>query len=1315
MAKDVIAEEENRLLQFFACLNTSLTSSDLAKVTELLTTQKVHVNSNELLASVISQRKLLKDGAIPEKSRFKLIIAAAKVGRIGEIRILISKLNPLAFRWNAISQIDKERDLYLAAFDHDMSQLKAWLKIYQKEHYLKPEEIVRKLFGRYISLDLLQLLPWQLSIILGRSQVKENLFNNCGFEDSLNWILKSPEVSNEDKAVLFYLTGENCDFESPGARAINHWQKKDYREVCRTLDRMERLILRRKVQPGKINQLLVVIHVLSRIQVADSSSAVQLFKIYQSFFEDSMVMRVIDILLDLNHGSLKKANKKLASLSYQHRGSSGDTFFLLLCRYWCENQLSVKDLSTLKKLVETYSDSANLFMRNEVNIFYKEVVGAGTLLEQESFYTHLSLARYMKGENKWDELLESLKEEAPCEKRIIWLMHLQSGSETTEAWCEIEPAIQEKGKLNWKAPEFISWLDMMKPSNRILLSSQDRRVLSILRKAKDTHGVDYRLPESEALKLLSGAANLYFLDEPKQQIRVEYINPSVEVVEINKQQTFSWKYPLTHGALHIEEIEDYIFEVCVLSAELHKLKEKTMQPMPVGDDQESFEKFLKALPEELLVHGEVNLHREGDTRVQTDYKLQARFLPSGDEYRIHLLVECNEITAIPGMGRSVLSIKRSNNVIVWQRDKHQEGLLADRICESSGLDLDDCLSPYEWEILDKTELLQILDSLSRNPQIELHWPRGGKVKMSKAVSGNFTIKAAGKKDWFQLDGKVCFDKQSIRLADVLKKLTDDKRFVKISDNEYLALTSELQEGLQSIARLTEQKHDCLELHAALSDTLSEKLKDLPCDVEEDFIFRDCVTRMIYAKSQEICVPDDLNANLRSYQKIGFEWLYRLTSKGVGAYLADDMGLGKTIQTLTLLLARKDQGPSLIVAPTSLCYNWINEAKVFTPSLNLIDYRGKNRQELLTSLSDGDVLVCSYALIHQDIDLLMSIYLNIMILDEAQMVKNSGTLRSKSIKLLQAKSRIALSGTPVENHVGELWNMFDILNPGLLGSRAYFQKNYALPIEQYIPEAMETLKGKVQPFILRRTRKNVLKELPDSQESNIYVSMTAAERSLYDASRYQASKKLKRSFNKKEQSKDRIQILAEITRLRKLAANFELSEAFKEQSSKSKAVLDKIQELLENGHKALIFSQFVTHLNIFENYFKEQGLSYTRLDGSMSHEHRQQAVELFNGGQRDLMLISLKAGGFGLNLTTADFIIHLDPWWNPAVEDQASGRALRIGQTKKVNIVRFITEDSIEDEILKLHEHKREISDDILRGTSTASKLSVKDLMKLITQ
>ena len=243
----------------------------------------------------------------------------------------------------------------------------------------------------------------------------------------------------------------------------------------------------------------------------------------------------------------------------------------------------------------------------------------------------------------------------------------------------------------------------------------------------------------------------------------------------------------------------------------------------------------------------------------------------------------------------------------------------------------------------------------------------------------------------------------------------------------------------------------------------------------------------------------------------------------------------------------------------------------------------------------------------------------------------------------------------------------------------------------------------------------LKELPDSQESNIYVSMTAAERSLYDASRYQASKKLKGSFNKKEQSKDRIQILAEITRLRKLAANFELSEAFKEQSSKSKAVLDKVQELLENGHKALIFSQFVTHLNIFENYFKEQGLSYTRLDGSMSHEHRQQAVEIFNGGQRDLMLISLKAGGFGLNLTTADFIIHLDPWWNPAVEDQASGRALRIGQTKKVNIVRFITEDSIEDEILKLHEHKRDISDDILRGTSTASKLSVKDLMKLITQ
>ena len=1303
--------EENLLLQFFSSLNTHLIESDFEKVFALLNGEFLH-NPRKHFNSLVQKGILKNDGSISQKNHIRFLIGAVEDENISEIRKLVSVLNPPMGLWSSLPQIEKERDIKLAIFDKDMNQVKTWIKLYRKQHSLKPDSLIRKLFGRFISEDLLNSLPVPISLILIRSEAKDQLFNTQKLNVVFDWALENKNVPAEDKVTLNFIHGDTVNGETTAAKAFGCWSSKDFEGVCKCLDKIEQLVNRNKIVPGKFNQLLAMIHILSRMQIANNVSVQTLYKTYYSFLGDSMVFRTLDILLDLNKGSIKLANKKLASLQFHHKGEKGDTFFLLLARFWCENQLSVKDLETLKSLKVSYSKSKNKFMIHEVDALYREVLGADGLLESHEKYTHLTLARYLKGENKWDELLETLQAEKSVEKRLIWLVHLEPGSEKREGWAEIEPAIQKKGKKNWLDPKIISWLELMKPSNRELLASRDRRIVSILRNASETHGVDYVLPEGDALKILAGAENLFYLDDYKQQITVECIKPAVEVIEESGKKYFSWKFPLSHGALHVEEIEDFVYEVCPISKELLKLKEKTLKKIPI-DDEEAFKKFLEALPEDLEVHSdEISEDQIEGSKVNYSCRIVARFYPAGQEYRIQFLSSCGPMTSIPGQGRTVMSYKESGQIEIWQRDKHNEGLLADDICSKAGLDHNESLSHYEWDLTDKEQLLNVLDFLSDHPQVDLQWPRGGRLKVSKSVSGSFSVKPAKKKDWFQLDGKIYFDKQSIRLADVMKKVEGDSRFVKLSDNEYIALSQELRQGLLDMERLSEIKHEALELHAALADTVSQKLKDVPGDLEEDFIFKDCVTRMIYAKTQKIEVPQKLNAKLRTYQKRGFEWLASLTAKGVGACLADDMGLGKTLQSLALLLHKKEEGPSLIIAPTSLCQNWIHEGMKFTPSLNLIDYRGKDRDQLIKNIGPGDVIVSSYAIVNQDIDLLMDIYLNVLVLDEAQMVKNSGTLRSKSIKLIQARSKVALSGTPIENHAGELWNLFDIINPGLLGTRAHFQKAYALPIEQFNQEAISSLKEKVKPFILRRIRKKVLNELPDSQESSILVPMTETEASLYNAGRYNASKKLKKAYSKNHK-KDRIQILAEITNLRKLAANFEMSEMFKEKSSKSKAVLSKIEELLENGHKALIFSQFVTHLNIFEEYFKEKSFSYTRLDGSMKQEHRKQAVDLFNSGQRDLMLISLKAGGFGLNLTAADFVIHLDPWWNPAVEDQAAARAVRIGQTKKVNILRFITENSIESEIIKMHDHKRDISDDLLRGTSVASKMSVDDLLKLI--
>ena len=430
-----------------------------------------------------------------------------------------------------------------------------------------------------------------------------------------------------------------------------------------------------------------------------------------------------------------------------------------------------------------------------------------------------------------------------------------------------------------------------------------------------------------------------------------------------------------------------------------------------------------------------------------------------------------------------------------------------------------------------------------------------------------------------------------------------------------------------------------------------------------------------------------------------------------------MGLGKTIQAIALLLSHAQKGPCLVIAPTSVCFVWLEELAKFAPTLVPHTlYNANDRKTLIDSLGKMDILICSYGLLHQAGDLLLDKSWQMIILDEAQAIKNSDTKRWKYATQLNSKCRIALTGTPIENHLGELWSIFRFLNPGLLGSLAFFQQRFSGPIEKYNdPIAKRALKNLVSPYILRRTKTEVLLELPPKIEQSILIEPSHEEIAFYEAVRVKALERISEINQSEEKNTKRFSILAEISRLRQACCHASLvDENITIASSKIKTFLTLAKNIIENKHKALIFSQFVRYLDKIKEVLDQEKIHYQYLDGSTPMKDRKRAVDDFQSGIGDLFLISLKAGGTGLNLTAADYVIILDPWWNPAVEDQAADRAHRMGQLRPVTVYRLIMKNSIEEKILTLHKNKKDLAADLLSGSDMAGKISEEELVGLIT-
>ncbi|WP_375756255.1 DEAD/DEAH box helicase [Corallococcus exercitus] len=661
-----------------------------------------------------------------------------------------------------------------------------------------------------------------------------------------------------------------------------------------------------------------------------------------------------------------------------------------------------------------------------------------------------------------------------------------------------------------------------------------------------------------------------------------------------------------------------------------------------------------------------------------------------------------------GEGAPVLRGQRGKERVMVQRGLEAERKEADALLSRLSLPA----GMYHFTRDTAEDALQLLEALEplAGPDVRVEWAEAPWT-VTRVETSNVRVQVLREHDWFGAKGGVELDGTRVELAVLLEAVRRRQRYVPLGKGRWMRLTEGLREQLTPLADVAHPGRKGLEVSAAAAPVL-DTLEKAGARVQAPPDWRRLAKRIHDAHARPVRVSRGLKAELRDYQREGFTWLARLASWGAGACLADDMGLGKTVQALALLLTRAAGGPALVVAPTSLRGNWVRETARFAPSLRVHVWQDADRDALPARLGPRDMLIISYGLLARDAAKLADVTFATLVVDEAQAVKNPDTARARVLRGVKAEARVALTGTPVENRLSELWSLFHLLFPGLLGGRESFHSRFAVPIERdRNADARASLARLVRPFLLRRTKAQVARELPPRVEPVVPVTLSDAERRLYDDVRLAALARLGEGTPGGDQ---RFEMLAALTRLRLAACHPRLVDPDTGlSSSKLERVLERVEELMAEGGRALVFSQFVRHLALVREALEARGIVFQYLDGRTPAAERQARVEAFQRGEGALFLISLKAGGTGLNLTGADHVLHLDPWWNPAVEDQASDRAHRIGQTRPVTVSRFVSEGTIEEAILALHAEKRELADSLLSEADGAAALSPAQLLGLL--
>ncbi|MBB6252243.1 DEAD/DEAH box helicase [Nitrospirillum iridis] len=942
-------------------------------------------------------------------------------------------------------------------------------------------------------------------------------------------------------------------------------------------------------------------------------------------------------------------------------------------------------------------------------------------LDRPDRETRLRFAALIPVKEPWERALESLEAmlepaapavpKATGGKRLAWLVTPETG--------EIEPVeqVQQRGPTKsptqgWSRGRPVA-LKRLHQADAALtyLDDFDRRVIATIERQHDGWGgygrYEFHLPPRTALPALVGHPRVFAPEAPHQP--VELVEGRVELVLAacrgGFRLTLSPPVDQPDAVIEVETPSRWrvvvIDKKAVAAGQILGLHGITV-PAAARDRLTALAR--RHLPD-LPVRVEAAELDDGLTETG-DPAPVVRLSPLGQGLKVALVVRPLGPEGphfLPGLGsRRVGAAGRQA-----QRDLKAEQTRARALAEA-------CPSlggeGPEWELdsLDASlEFLAELKALPDPPALE--WPEGQSLTLhGEASASRFNATVKGTESWFALSGSVTLDEGLVLdLKDLLARLEETEgRFIPLGEGQFVALDHHFRQQLERLRRL-----GGLKVPRAAGTALRDLVEEAGTS-KMDAAWRDFIRRLDEAEAWQPQVPATVTAELRDYQHQGFVWMSRLARWGAGALLADDMGLGKTVQAIAVMAAKASDGPILVVAPTSVAGNWQAEVARFAPGLTthrLAETGG--RDDVLKALGPGDVLVTTYGLLVREEARLAALPWAMAVLDEAQAIKNADTRRAKAAQSLTAGFRLALTGTPVENDLDELWSLFQFVNPGLLGSREAFTKRFATPIQvARNPGARAALRALVRPFLLRRTKATVLAELPPRTEQTLLIERGAEEGAFYEALRRRALEKLEDM----SAERSRLHILAEITRLRQACCHPDLVAADANlPSAKLEAFLELVEELREGGHRALVFSQFVGHLSRVRAALDAAGVTYQFLDGSTPAAEREKRVAAFQAGDGALFLISLKAGGFGLNLTAADYVIHLDPWWNPAVEDQASDRAHRIGQRRPVTIYRLILKGTIEEGILALHGRKRDLAGALLEDTDTAGRLSEEELLGLI--